>query len=76
MTSPYTTMSQVEHSEKNVENIPKKEEIHKSEPEFNFDNMNMDELKPRKSLVEKGEIFHNIQYYKQYLLILGIFIFF
>ena len=39
MTSPYTTMSQVEHSEKKVENIPKKEEIHKSEPEFNFDNM-------------------------------------
>ena len=34
---------------------------------INFDNMNMDELKPRKSLVEKGEIFHNIQYYKQYL---------
>ena len=36
--------------------------------------MNMDELKSKKSLIEKGEIFHNIQYYKQYLypsLILG-----
>ena len=39
MTSPYTTVSQVEHSEKKVENMPKKEEIPKSEPEFNFDNM-------------------------------------
>ena len=38
-----------------------------NEQKINFDNMNMDELKPRKSLNEKGEIFHNIQYYKQYL---------
>ena len=36
--------------------------------------MNMDELKSKKSLIEQGGIFHNIQYYKQYLypsLILG-----
>ena len=32
-----------------------------------LDNLNVDELKPRKTLQEKGEIFHNIKYYKQYL---------
>ena len=32
-----------------------------------LDNLNVDELKPRKTLKEKGEIFHNIKYYKQYL---------
>ena len=34
---------------------------------INFDNMNMDDLKPRPSIIQKGEIFHNIKYYKQYL---------
>ena len=32
-----------------------------------LDNLNVEELKPKKSLQEKGEIFHNIKYYKQYL---------
>ena len=34
---------------------------------INLDALNVDELKPKKSLHEKGEIFHNIKYYKQYL---------
>ena len=34
---------------------------------INFDNLNVDELMPRKSLKEKGKIFSNIKYYKQYL---------
>ena len=34
---------------------------------INLENLNVEELKPKKSLQEKGEIFHNIKYYKQYL---------
>ena len=34
---------------------------------INLDSINVEELKPKKSIVEKGEIFHNIKYYKQYL---------
>ena len=34
---------------------------------INLDNLNPEELKPKKSLQEKGEIFHNVKYYKQYL---------
>ena len=34
---------------------------------INYDNINVDELKPAKSFKEKGEIFKNIRYYKQYL---------
>ena len=34
---------------------------------IDLDNINMEELKPRKTLVQKGEIFHNTKYYKQYL---------
>ena len=34
---------------------------------LNLENINVEELKPKKSLQEKGQIFHNIKYYKQYL---------
>ena len=34
---------------------------------MNIDNLNVEELKPKKSLHEKGEIFRHTKYYKQYL---------
>ena len=34
---------------------------------INLETINVEELKPKKSLMEKGEIFHNVKYYKQYL---------
>ena len=34
---------------------------------INLDSLNVEELKPQKSLVQKGQIFHHIKYYKQYL---------
>ena len=33
----------------------------------NLDKISVDELKPKKSIVQKGQIFHNVKYYKQYL---------
>jgi hypothetical protein len=34
---------------------------------INLDKINVDELKPKKSIFQKGQIFQNVKYYKQYL---------
>ena len=34
---------------------------------INLDKINVEELKPKKSIVQKGQIFKNVKYYKQYL---------
>ena len=34
---------------------------------INLEAINVEELKPKKSLMEKGKIFHNVKYYKHYL---------
>jgi 1-phosphatidylinositol-4-phosphate 5-kinase len=34
---------------------------------INLEAINVEELKPKKSLMEKGQIFHNVKYYKHYL---------
>ena len=34
---------------------------------INLENLNFDELQPKKSITQKGQIFHHTKYYKQYL---------